>query len=231
MAGAAWTPEGLPQPDPAFLPALHRATRGGVRIVSMRADRIDLTVRAGAVEPATGTGDAPPARLDRAAASRVLVALGAGRTAGAPSGLVIGRRVYWGLHEGDPALVRTESGAIAIGAWPVADAVEAVQGRWLSRAENRPGAPPAAAVALTADGRLLYADGAPEGALADALGAAGATVAMRLFRGAPAPALFDVAGQGLRDGYDQAAIYVLGGAPRPNVFRMDGARAALAINR
>ncbi len=228
LPGATWSAEGMPQPEPAFMPAVYRTVRGGVRVVSIRTDRVDVAVRAATTEPATGTGEVPPSKLQSDVARRALLGFGAGRPGTTfACGIVIGRRVYFPLREGEPALVRTESGEVTVAAWPVAGAVDAVQGSWLGRGEEREGGAAAAAVGVTADGRLVYGDG-PEGALADALAAAGVVTAMKIDRGAAATPMLDVAGAGLQDSYDQAAVYVLGGSARQNVFRLNGERAELA---
>ncbi len=238
VRGVEWSPEGLPQSPPEWMPALHGLSLplpGGrsLALVSMALDRARFALRAGLREPALSerTND-PATRLAPPGSYPVLGAidLGTARSLSSPRGVMVGGRTVVPYSAGADAgwLSVTDQGvSIASGAAAAPSAREAVQVERIVGDGIDPTAPdafsrPSVAVGVTVDGRVLIASGvSTRDELASALRDAGATTAGRFAGVASERPLRWRSDEALREAYPGTTLYVLGHPGPSPVARLE----------
>lgn len=226
LAGTAWS-SAMTQPAPAWSPRFFRAETSAVRLTSLPIARVDLALRAGRIEH----GAAPAALTTLSAPSgEVLGVLELGApAAGTPRGVQVEGarasmftpgRAWFGVVRGSPE-IHTDGAAIPA-------ECDAIEGVTLLRAgtyvdAQTSGGAEAIAVGLTADRRLLVAEGSAGWApLAGALRDAGARDAIGLsgpsgevgvhWRSAETP---------LHEGYPGAVLFVMDRPEPARVVRLE----------
>lgn len=218
-AGLPWQPLAV-QPAPRWSPALFTVTAGPVTVTSLALDRVRLVLRAGRREPVSPAllGDRDTFRAPAETPVLGAIELGLAPSAQRPRGLTVEGRTLlpFAPLERPACLAAGDAVDVRAGLDCAGDALQGsllvAAGRALALTD--PAAPTRAAVGVTADGRLLVAEGRGDAAaMQSALVEAGAIRAMALVTSDGAIAHW---GEGLLDAYPATSLFVLGRpAPSP----------------
>lgn len=231
LNGAAWTARGLPQPAPAWMPAIQSVdvpldAGRALHVTSMADDRVSLRLRAGREEPG-----APPDSLTTLPAgdhSRVLGVIPLGHSAPtAPRGVLVDGHTVAPFAP-RRAGARFEHGPrgwqVSAGDAPELSTHDAVQGALVTAESLRGDDTPRRWRVLThANGRLSLIEGEATGAeLASTLGALAVERGVSLDATSPeGAARWSGGGEALRDAYGDSGLYVLGEEPESPTARLE----------